>query len=263
MLLSNIIKSFACPGFAFVISFFGLSSENLYANGSIVFGFDRQGITMTGGNVPLDLAYQGSVGLAGLQFTMVCTSDVVRFKNVECGENINDASAWGFDFSVNRGGDTLRAVVWARNGRSLPEGIYRGLFNINVVVQSNGACALVLAEVRSVIADGQGNTANIVIGSPSSVNLTIEEKVKSQISQNFPNPCNPSTLVRYVVPEQGHVTLRVYNVLGQEVREVINGVLPAGQFESVFSMDGLPSGIYFYRFSGDGFENVRKMMFLK
>jgi hypothetical protein len=157
------------------------------------------------------------------------------------------------------------AVFWSRNGNSLPEGIYNGLLSVGVstLSHSSGPSSLILKEVQSVLGDGLGSTAGIGIGSPASVSIFVEEKMPAHLSQNFPNPCNPSTLIQYVVPEQGHVTLKVYSVLGQEVRTVIDGVVCAGEFEAVLSMDGLPSGMYFYRFSGSGFENVRKMLLLK
>jgi hypothetical protein len=120
-----------------------------------------------------------------------------------------------------------------------------------------------LKEIHSALGDGLGSTAGIGIGTPASINIFMEEKIPARLSQNFPNPCNPSTSIRYDVPEQGHITLKVYNAMGQEVRTVIDGVVAAGEFEAVLSMDGLPSGMYFYRFSGSGFENVRKMLFLK
>jgi len=235
----------------------------MHANGSLAFGFGSQSISVSGGKVPLALTFRGSVGLAGLQFMIVSTSDAVRFNNIERGETVRDPLIWGFDYSISRGGDTLRAVLWSRNLRGLAEATYSGLFSINVSGRSKGSGALVLKDVQSVLADGQGTAANIIIGSPASVDLLIEEKKEAHLSQNFPNPCNPSTLVRYVVPEEGHVTLKVYNVLGEGVKTVIDDVLAAGEFESVFSMEGLPSGIYFYRFSGSGFEDVRKLMFIK
>ena len=267
MQFSEAIRFFTYPIFhrvlSTVICISCLSAGDMRAAGFIAFGFGSQRIGASGGNVPLNLMFQGSVGLAGLQLTIVSTSVAIRFSDIERGESVMDASAWGFDYSISRGGDTLRAVFWSRNGRGLTEATYGGLLRINVSALSKEPCSLVLKEVQSVLADGQGSSANIVIGSPASVDIVIDAKMKARLSQNFPNPCNPSTLIRYVVPEEGHVTIRVYNTLGEEMRTVIDDVMAAGEFEAVFSMEGLPSGVYFYRFSGSGFENVRKMTFLK
>lgn len=233
------------------------------ANGFIAFAYDSQSIGANGGGVPLNLTFRGSTGLAGLQLMVVSTSGAIRFDDIERGESVKDASAWGFDYSISHGGDTLRALFWSRNGRGLAEAFYSGLLHINVVALSKEPCSLILRDVQSVLADGQGSSANIVIGSPASVDIVVDATMKARLSQNFPNPCNPSTLIRYTVPEEGHVTLRVYNTLGEEVKTVIDDVMAAGEFEVVFSMEGLPSGVYFYRFSGSGFETVRKMTFLK
>lgn len=267
MRLSNAIRSFVHPACSRVLSAVVLvsclSASDVCANGSVAFAFGSKSIGASGGTVPLNLTFQGSVGLAGLQLTIVSTSDAARFNNIERGERVIDARAWGFDYSISRGGDTLRAVLWSRNGQSLTKATYNGLLNINVGAYSKEPCSLILKDVQSVLADGQGSTAHIVIGSPASVDISLEEKMPAHLSQNFPNPCNPSTLIRYVVPEEGHVTLRVYNALGEEVRTMVDGVLPAGEFQTMFSMEGLPSGMYIYRFSGPGFEDVRKMMLLK
>lgn len=244
-----------------VVILSSLSACDVFAGGFIAFGSASLHAGAYG--APLDLTFQGPVGLAGLQWTIVGTPGVVHFIGVERGEIIISSAAWGFDYSINPSGDTLRAVLWSRSRSALSEATYPALVRIIVSPPATEPLSLILQDVQSVLADGQGSPANIVIGSPSSVEIVAEEQTKEPLSQNFPNPCNPSTSVRYVVPVKGRVTLRVYNILGQEVRTVIDDVVDAGGFEAVFSMEGLPSGVYLYRFSGSGFESVRKMTLLK
>ncbi len=67
------------------------------------------------------------------------------------------------------------------------------------------------------------------------------------LEQNYPNPFNPTTTVRFTLPEESHVSLRIYNTVGEEVATVIDGVRPPGQQAAVFDARNLPSGMYFYK----------------
>jgi len=85
-----------------------------------------------------------------------------------------------------------------------------------------------------------------------------------ELTQNYPNPFNPSTKIQYALPVEGSVTLKVFNILGQEVITLINNKLePAGRHEVTFDASYLPSGIYLYRIQTDGFVQVKKMILLK
>jgi hypothetical protein len=90
--------------------------------------------------------------------------------------------------------------------------------------------------------------------------------------QNYPNPFNPSTSIRFEVPSSGFVSLRVYNLLGQEVATSLNGFLPAGSHEVEFiAPHHIASGIYLYRLSfipsqasrGRLFQDTRKFILLR
>jgi hypothetical protein len=83
------------------------------------------------------------------------------------------------------------------------------------------------------------------------------------LKQNYPNPFNPSTLIAFDLPEASHVTLRVYNILGMEVKTLIDGMEKPGSVNVRFNSDGLSSGIYFYKLSAGSFREVRKMVLMK
>jgi alpha-amylase len=83
------------------------------------------------------------------------------------------------------------------------------------------------------------------------------------LHQNYPNPFNPSTLIRYDLPEAAEVTLKVYNILGQEVRTLVNERQQAGFHAVQFDAGPLPSGTYYYRISANGFTAVRKFLIIK
>ena len=83
------------------------------------------------------------------------------------------------------------------------------------------------------------------------------------LEQNFPNPFNPSTNIVYSVPADGNVTIKVFDVLGNEVSTLVDGEKPAGSYELVFDAAGLPSGIYFYSLSTGNFLSTKKMILLR
>jgi flagellar hook assembly protein FlgD len=94
------------------------------------------------------------------------------------------------------------------------------------------------------------------------------------LAQNYPNPFNPSTTIKYGLPEQASVSLRVYNVLGQEVARLVEGQQTAGYHEAIWDGRNIAggivgSGVYFYRLEarptngGVPYVSLKKMMYLK
>jgi len=89
------------------------------------------------------------------------------------------------------------------------------------------------------------------------------------LEQNYPNPFNPGTTIRYSIPTQSNVRLRVYNSIGENIAELINAIQSAGSYEVSWDAANVASGIYFYSIEAipvDGsefFRSVRKMILLK
>jgi len=83
------------------------------------------------------------------------------------------------------------------------------------------------------------------------------------LSQNYPNPFNPSTSIKYQVSSIAQVTLKLYDVLGNEVATLVNEEKPAGSYEVEFNASQLSSGIYFYKLQVDGFISTKKMTLIK
>lgn len=83
------------------------------------------------------------------------------------------------------------------------------------------------------------------------------------LEQNYPNPFNPSTTITYSIPKEGMVTLKIYNILGQEVQTIVNQNMHPGTYRVNFNADRLSSGVYFYSLRVGEFNQVKKMLLLK
>ena len=84
-----------------------------------------------------------------------------------------------------------------------------------------------------------------------------------QLYNNYPNPFNPTTKIKYQLPELSFVTLKVYDVLGNEVAILVSEEKPIGTYELIWHSENLPSGIYFYRLQAGSFVETKKMVLLK
>lgn len=112
---------------------------------------------------------------------------------------------------------------------------------------------------------GKMHAYNAFINLPTSVEGTddLNIPVEFALYQNYPNPFNPETRIKFDLPQQSQVTIKIYDVLGKEVAEIINEELPAGQFETSFNADGLASGIYLYQLQAGSFIHAKKLIVLR
>jgi len=86
---------------------------------------------------------------------------------------------------------------------------------------------------------------------------------KYSLEQNYPNPFNPSTVIEYSIPEKGFVTLKIYDILGNEIVTLVNNEKEAGNYDVKFDASQLTSGIYIYSIQVNDFRATKKMMLLK
>lgn len=93
------------------------------------------------------------------------------------------------------------------------------------------------------------------------VNLQMPKEYK--LEQNFPNPFNPTTSINYSIPKSGLVTLKVYNVFGQEVSTLVNEVKNNGNYSIDFNASNLSSGVYYYELTSGNFVQTKRMMLIK
>lgn len=81
--------------------------------------------------------------------------------------------------------------------------------------------------------------------------------------QNYPNPFNPLTTISYSIPASSFVTLKVFDILGNEISSLVNEEKLAGNYELEFNAANLPSGVYFYRLQTVNFIEISKMVLMK
>ncbi len=102
------------------------------------------------------------------------------------------------------------------------------------------------------------------------IEVEVDAPIEFSLEQNYPNPFNPSTTIRYQVPERSFITLKVYDILGNEIATLVTEEKPAGSYEVEFNSHSglsgikeLPSGIYFYKLQAGNFVQTKKMILLK
>lgn len=104
----------------------------------------------------------------------------------------------------------------------------------------------------------------IVYGTIASTEDYSENTMKNYyISQNYPNPFNPTTVIKYSIPKNGQVEIKVFDILGREVIQLVNEEKPAGNYEVTFDGANLSCGVYLYKITCGSFSKTKKMILIK
>ncbi|MBI5403806.1 MAG: T9SS type A sorting domain-containing protein [Ignavibacteriae bacterium] len=101
---------------------------------------------------------------------------------------------------------------------------------------------------------------NPIIGTGSNSNNIPEQY---SLSQNYPNPFNPVTRINFDLPKQGLTTLKVYDILGREIRTLVNEVKAPGSYSIDFNGNEFSSGVYFYKLESNQFSDIKRMILVK
>jgi hypothetical protein len=122
-------------------------------------------------------------------------------------------------------------------------------------------------KVRFVAKSGYGNnlyidniTSGTIVGIGNELTLTPDSY---NLAQNYPNPFNPVTTINFSLPKTSKVSIKIYDVLGKELRTLVNETKPAGIYDISFDASSLSSGVYFYRIEADNFSDIKRMMLIK
>lgn len=112
-------------------------------------------------------------------------------------------------------------------------------------------------------AGGMGMSGVITVQAPTGVSSNNIVPNEFELKQNYPNPFNPTTNIQYSISESGKIKLAIYNIIGEEVALLVNGIEGVGFYEVTFSATKLPGGIYFYRLQTKDYTQTKKMILLK
>lgn len=199
-------------------------------------------LTFTSAGLVYDLTIQGLEG----NFTMS------HFHNAPPGTNGPVVRTITDDFT----GNTAVGVWTGTDAEPLTFALIKELFDNNLYLNVHSSLYSA-GEIR-----GQVGPSGIITGLiPGSPGDRIPRKFT--LHQNFPNPFNPSTEIRFDINRPGLAVLKIYNTLGQVVTTLVNRDLPAGSYRLTFDAANLPSGLYFYRLEYDGLSQTKKMMLIR
>jgi hypothetical protein len=121
-------------------------------------------------------------------------------------------------------------------------------------------------ETGKIVSERLNSGEELVVNNSHVIKLRVSSEVIPEIyslEQNYPNPFNPATKIRFTLPEAGNVKLKIYNILGQEIRRLVDEYKEIGVYTINFDASGLNSGIYIYKVEVNRFIQTRKMTLLK
>ena len=161
-------------------------------------------------------------------------------------------------------------------GSIIPNNLTGGIQRVEVRSLTDGTIANYATDADGVWPSGAntvnviGGTTEIVLDATTDLGF-IASSVKTaniipagfSLSQNFPNPFNPTTNISYTLANENHVTIDVFDAKGQKISTLVNDLKSAGTHSAIFNASNLPSGIYYYTITAGSFTETRRMVLLK
>lgn len=200
--------------------------------------------------------------LGGLTAIRIAAGDApVPVELVSFGASVNDGKvtlSWSTatetnnkGFEVQRLNGGLFETIGFVNGNSTST-----IRNNYSFVDVNAVSGKQVYRLKQIDLDGTAHYSN-------TVEVDITAPAEFSLAQNYPNPFNPSTVINYQLAAKSSVTLKVYDVMGNEVASLVNENQDAGSYSVKFNASGLASGIYFYQLTAGEFTAVRKLNLMK
>jgi hypothetical protein len=163
--------------------------------------------------------------------------------NGAVGENVN-SGAWNQNQTITKTLTTTLDAGWVADNCEL-----------NVLLYKDST-ALNLSSVQQTLLQSVTQPLGVSIGS----NKILKDYL---LSQNYPNPFNPTTNIKFTLPKDGNVSLKIYDMLGNEIAVYVNGFVQAGTYNAEIDGTNWSSGVYFYKLTTSEFTDTKKMTLVK
>jgi hypothetical protein len=194
------------------------------------------------------------------EVVLVKTSSLIAptFTKHPLAKTVNEGETATFSVVVN--GTTPFTYQWEKNQAAIPGATSASYTTPAVTMADNGSHFRCV--VTNLVSSQVSDEATLTVLT-TSVKPPQETPTSYYLAQNHPNPFNPSTIIQFGVPVAGRVTIKVSNLLGQEVKTLVDDFMAAGTHEVTFHAEGLPSGIYLYRMQSGSFVATKKLVLIQ
>ena len=164
--------------------------------------------------------------------------------NGAAGENLNSGGIWSQNQTITRNVSYTLSSSWNATNCTFMAIVYK-----------DSALGIFVSEVQQAIKHSVTNPLGI-----TNVNKIPTE---FSLSQNYPNPFNPATSIKFSIPKDGNATLKIYDIVGNEVATYLEGFVKAGEYNAFIDASNWASGVYFYKLTTSDFTETKKMTLIK
>jgi hypothetical protein len=193
-------------------------------------------------NIIYQQTFYASCGTAGVHPNFVHYWVVRNMVNGSLGENVNSGT-WNQNQTITKSITTIDSTGWVAANCNLNIFIYKDASPLNTAVID------------------QATKQSVTM--PLGVSNKNEAPAEYSLSQNYPNPFNPVTNIKFTIPENGKVSLKIYDISGREVMTMVDGYMNAGIYNAEVEANSLSSGVYFYSLITNKFVQTKKMILIK